>query len=138
MDLVPRCLLRCDEFGYWRLTGVPIVNPLSIGLVWLGKYDVSIGKDCCWIRWLREGLVLRVSLFITCYNDTLFPETGKAVVRVLERLGHTVEFPAGQTCCGQMHWNTGYQAEAMPLLPRFVEQFREAEAVVALRPAAWR
>jgi L-lactate dehydrogenase complex protein LldE len=73
---------------------------------------------------------LRVSLFITCYNDTLFPETGKAVVRVLERLGHTVEFPPGQTCCGQMHYNTGYQAEAMPLLSRFVEQFRGAEAVV--------
>jgi len=73
---------------------------------------------------------LRVSLFITCYNDTLFLETGKAVVRVLERLGHTVEFPAGQTCCGQMHYNTGYQAEAMPLLSRFVEQFRAAEAVV--------
>ena len=62
-------------------------------------------------------------MFITCYNDTLFPETGKAVVRVLERLGHTVEFPAGQTCCGQMHWNTGYQAEALPLLQRFVDQF---------------
>src|SRR5271154_4380764 len=82
-----------------------------------------------WIAILLEA-GLRVSLFITCYNDTLFPETGKAVVRVLERLGHTVEFPAGQTCCGQMHWNTGYQAEAMPLLSRFVEQFRGAEAVV--------
>ena len=69
-------------------------------------------------------------MFITCYNDTLFPDTGKAVVRVLERLGHTVEFPAGQTCCGQMHYNTGYQAEAMPLLERFVAQFKEAEAVV--------
>src|ERR1019366_5050885 len=77
----------------------------------------------------EEGL--RVSLFITCYNDTLFPETGKAVVRVLERLGHTVDFPAGQTCCGQMHWNTGYQEEAFPLLKRFVEQFRHAEAVVS-------
>ena len=74
--------------------------------------------------------VLRVALFITCYNDTLFPDTGKAVVRVLERLGHTVEFPAGQTCCGQMHWNTGYQSEALPLVKRFVEQFRGAEAVV--------
>jgi L-lactate dehydrogenase complex protein LldE len=73
---------------------------------------------------------LRVALFITCYNDTLFPDTGKAVVRVLERLGHTVEFPAGQTCCGQMHWNTGYQSEALPLVKRFVEQFRGAEAVV--------
>ncbi len=76
----------------------------------------------------REGL--RVSLFITCYNDTLFPATGQAVVRVLERLGHTVVFPPGQTCCGQMHYNTGYQAEAFPLLGRFVEQFRGAEAIV--------
>jgi L-lactate dehydrogenase complex protein LldE len=76
------------------------------------------------------GFHLQVALFITCYNDTLFPETGKAVVRVLERLGHTVVFPAGQTCCGQMHWNTGYQAEALPLLSRFVAQFKDAEAVV--------
>jgi L-lactate dehydrogenase complex protein LldE len=60
----------------------------------------------------------------------LFPETGKAVVNILERLGHTVEFPAGQTCCGQMHWNTGYQSEALPLVRRFVDQFRGAEAVV--------
>ncbi len=52
------------------------------------------------------------------------------MVRVLERLGHTVQFPAGQTCCGQMHYNTGYQAEAMPLLERFVSQFKGAEAVV--------
>ena len=74
--------------------------------------------------------LLRISLFITCYNDTLFPGTGKAVVRVLERLGHTVDFPAGQTCCGQMHYNTGYQTEAMPLLERFVAQFKDAEAVV--------
>lgn len=73
---------------------------------------------------------MKVSLFITCYNDTLFPEAGKSVVRVLERLGHTVDFPAGQTCCGQMHYNTGYQAEAMPLLQRFVDQFAHAEAVV--------
>ena len=49
---------------------------------------------------------------------------------MLERLGHTVEFPAGQTCCGQMHWNTGYQKEALPLVQRFVDQFRDAEAVV--------
>ena len=80
---------------------------------------------------IRRRFLLRVSLFITCYNDTLFPQAGKAVVRVLERLGHTVEFPAGQTCCGQMHYNTGYQAEAMPLLQRFVAQFRGSKAVVA-------
>lgn len=79
---------------------------------------------------LKGPIHVNVSLFITCYNDTLFPETGKAVVRVLERLGHTVVFPAGQTCCGQMHWNTGYQSEALPLLERFVAQFKDSEAVV--------
>ncbi len=72
---------------------------------------------------------MRISLFITCYNDTLFPQTGIAVVRVLERLGHTVEFPPAQTCCGQMHYNTGYQAEALPLVRRFVQVFRDSEAV---------
>jgi L-lactate dehydrogenase complex protein LldE len=68
-------------------------------------------------------------LFITCYNDTLFPETGKSVVRLLERLGHEIEFPFDQTCCGQMHYNTGYQMDALPLMRRFVQVFKHAEAV---------
>ncbi len=72
---------------------------------------------------------MRIWLFITCYNDTLFPETGKALVSVLERLGHTVEFPLEQTCCGQMHFNTGYRREAYPLAKRFVSIFENAEAV---------
>jgi L-lactate dehydrogenase complex protein LldE len=72
---------------------------------------------------------VRISLFIACYNDTLFPETGKAVVRVLERLGHTVDFPMAQTCCGQMHYNTGYQREAFPMMTQFLEVFRDAEVV---------
>jgi L-lactate dehydrogenase complex protein LldE len=72
---------------------------------------------------------LRISLFVACYNDTLFPQTGVAVTEVLERLGHTVEFPLAQTCCGQMHYNTGYQAEAIPLVRRFVKMFADAEAV---------
>ena len=72
---------------------------------------------------------MRIALFITCYNDTLFPETGVAVVRVLERLGHTIEFPQAQTCCGQMHYNTGYQAETLPLVRRFVEIFRDSEVI---------
>ena len=58
---------------------------------------------------------MRVALFITCFNDTLFPATGRATVEVLERLGHEVVFPEVQTCCGQMHFNTGYQREAIPL-----------------------
>lgn len=69
-------------------------------------------------------------MFITCYNDTMFPEAGVAVVRVLERLGHTVDFPRGQTCCGQMHANTGYREQALPLVARFVRQFASAEVVV--------
>jgi len=74
---------------------------------------------------------MRVALFITCFNDTLFPETGKAVVRLLERLGHEVAFPLEQTCCGQMHFNTGYQREALPLARRFVRVFEPYEAVVS-------
>ena len=72
---------------------------------------------------------MRISLFITCYNDTLFPATGQATVRLLERLGHTVDFQPEQTCCGQMHYNTGYQRESLPLLRRFVEIYRNAELV---------
>ncbi len=72
---------------------------------------------------------MRISLFITCYNDTLFPATGKAVVRVLERLGHTVEFSAAQTCCGQMHYNTGYQKDAFPMMRHFVDVFANAEVI---------
>jgi len=74
---------------------------------------------------------MQISLFITCFNDTLFPDTGRAMVKLLERLGHEVDFPFEQTCCGQMHYNTGYQEEAIPLVKRFVDVFGEAEAVVA-------
>ena len=74
---------------------------------------------------------MRVALFITCFNDTLFPETGRATVEVLERLGIEVDFPLSQTCCGQMHFNTGYQREAIPLVRRFVQTFKDYEAIVA-------
>ena len=74
---------------------------------------------------------MRAALFITCFNDTLFPETGRATVEVLERLGVEVDFPLAQTCCGPMHFNTGYQREAIPLVRRFVEVFGGYDAVVA-------
>jgi L-lactate dehydrogenase complex protein LldE len=73
---------------------------------------------------------VRVALFITCFNDTLFPSVGQATVAVLERLGVAVDFPEEQTCCGQMHFNTGYQLEAVPLARRFVRTFAGAEAIV--------
>ena len=73
---------------------------------------------------------MKCSLFITCFNDTLFPETGKSIVKVLERLGHEVEFRPDQTCCGQMHNNSGYQPEATALLRRFVRVFEDAETIL--------
>jgi L-lactate dehydrogenase complex protein LldE len=74
---------------------------------------------------------VRVALFITCFNDTLFPDTGKATVALLERLGCEVEFPLEQTCCGQMHGNAGYEDDARPLAERFGRVFAGAEAVVS-------
>ena len=74
---------------------------------------------------------MRVSLFVTCLTDTVAPETGIAVVRVLERLGHEVVFRRDQTCCGQMHLNTGYRDDARTLARRFVEIFRDDDVVVA-------
>jgi len=72
-----------------------------------------------------------VSLFITCLNDALFPQTGVATLRLLERLGQQVVFDDRQTCCGQMHFNTGYHKDALPIIRRFVEVFRDAEVVVS-------
>jgi L-lactate dehydrogenase complex protein LldE len=73
---------------------------------------------------------VRVALFVTCLVDGLFPDVGKATVRLLERLGHQVEVPLEQTCCGQMHINTGYAREALPLVRRQVAAFQGYEAVV--------
>ena len=75
---------------------------------------------------------MRVALFITCVADTLFPETGVAVVRVLERLGHEVVFPAEQTCCGQMHVNSGYRDDALRLARRFVDVMSRDDGVDAV------
>ena len=57
-----------------------------------------------------------MALFVTCLADTLFPDVGRATVGLLERLGHVVEFPEAQTCCGQMQINTGYVRDALPLV----------------------
>jgi L-lactate dehydrogenase complex protein LldE len=73
---------------------------------------------------------VRVGLFVTCLGDTLFPSTGQAVVRVLERLGHEVEFPEEQTCCGQMHLNSGFAEEGLALARRLAEVLDGYEAVV--------
>ncbi|WP_019634621.1 (Fe-S)-binding protein [Actinomadura atramentaria] len=79
---------------------------------------------------------MRVALFVACYNDALFPATGRAVVRLLERLGHQVVFPAAQTCCGQMHWSTGYRAEAAALASGFAEVFSGGGFDAVVTPSA--
>jgi L-lactate dehydrogenase complex protein LldE len=73
---------------------------------------------------------MRVALFITCFNDLLFPDVGKATVRLLRHLGHEVAFPEAQTCCGQMHFNTGYRDACVPLVRTFAEAFAGFDAVV--------
>jgi L-lactate dehydrogenase complex protein LldE len=74
---------------------------------------------------------VKIALFVTCLADAMFPDVGRATVTLLERLGHTVDFPAEQTCCGQMHVNTGYQEQALPLVERFADVFAGYDAVVA-------
>jgi L-lactate dehydrogenase complex protein LldE len=74
---------------------------------------------------------VRVALFVTCLTETMYPEAAIATVRLLERLGHEVDFPERQTCCGQLHFNTGYHGEALSLARRFTTVFRDAELVVA-------
>ena len=73
---------------------------------------------------------MRVALMVTCLNDALFPDVGKATVRLLRRLGVDVAFPDGQTCCGQPMVNTGYVDEAVPAVRAFVDAFHGFDHVV--------
>jgi L-lactate dehydrogenase complex protein LldE len=73
---------------------------------------------------------MRIALFITCLTDTLYPETGKAITALLERLGHEVAFPPGQACCGQMHFNSGYRRETVPMVRGFARAFSGFDAIV--------
>jgi Fe-S oxidoreductase len=73
---------------------------------------------------------MRVALLVTCVNDALFPDAGRAVVTVLERLGVDVEFPGAQTCCAQPMVNTGYLDEAVPVVRTFVDAFAGYDAIV--------
>src|ERR1700736_7039172 len=73
----------------------------------------------------------RVSLFVTCMVDQLFPKVGIAMADVLERLGYQVDFPEKQTCCGQPAFNSGYHEPAREVARHFLHTFRDAEYVVA-------
>src|SRR5215470_5113061 len=73
----------------------------------------------------------RVSLFVTCIVDMIYPETGMSTVEVLERLGIAVDFPEAQTCCGQMGFNAGYRNDAKAVAKHFITAFKDAEVIVA-------
>jgi L-lactate dehydrogenase complex protein LldE len=73
---------------------------------------------------------MKIALFITCFNDLLFPDVGRAVVELLQRLGHEVAFPEAQTCCGQIHFNTGYRDECVSLVRGFDRAFAGFDAIV--------
>ena len=74
---------------------------------------------------------MRIALFVTCIGDAVTPEVGQATVAVLEQLGHEVVFPAEQTCCGQMHLNSGYRQEALSLARRFARVFGDFDTIVS-------
>lgn len=67
---------------------------------------------------------------VTCINDAMFPDTGRAVVTLLRRLGVDADFPVGQACCGQPMVNTGYLDEAVPVVRNFATAFAGYDAVV--------
>ena len=71
-----------------------------------------------------------VSLFVTCMVDNLFPNTGIATVNILDHLGIDVDFPAGQTCCGQPAFNAGFWDDARPVATHFLHVFADAELIV--------
>ena len=78
---------------------------------------------------------MRIALFATCIVDAMYPRTARATVAILERLGHEVVFPAGQACCGQMHVNSGYLPEAVPVVRNHVQAFEAEEYDVAVAPS---
>ncbi len=71
-----------------------------------------------------------VSLFVTCMVDMIYPKTGMSVIKILEHLGIPVDFPTGQTCCGQPGFNAGYRQEARQVARQFLRAFQEAEVIV--------
>src|SRR5258708_37249235 len=73
----------------------------------------------------------KVSLFVTCIVDMIYPGTGMSTLEVLERLGCKVDFPMAQTCCGQMGFNAGYRDEARSVAKQFLKAFADSQVIVA-------
>ncbi len=75
---------------------------------------------------------MKVAIFPSCIVDTIFPEAGVAAIRLLERLGVDVDFPLEQTCCGQMHLNTGYESRARKLAQKHLSSFNQYDWVIGI------
>ena len=78
---------------------------------------------------------MRVGLFVTCLADLVAPEVGVATARVLQRAGHEVVFPEGQTCCGQPAFNAGFRDEAARVLRRTLRALAAADVDAYVAPA---
>tara|TARA_R110002049_G_scaffold153274_1_gene317516 strand:+ start:37 stop:774 length:738 start_codon:yes stop_codon:yes gene_type:complete len=73
---------------------------------------------------------MKVGLFIPCYTNQLYPQVGKATLELLEKLKVDVEYPSGQTCCGQPMANSGYEYESVGACNNFVENFKDFDYIV--------
>lgn len=78
---------------------------------------------------------MKVALFATCVGDVMFPSAVQATAAVLTRLGCDVVFPEKQTCCGQMHVNTGYQEEALPQIDTYADAFSDPSIDYVVAPS---
>lgn len=72
-----------------------------------------------------------ITLFIQCIIDGMYPEVGEAMVRLFQKLGVTMDYPADQTCCGQPAFNAGYRHEARAAAKHFITVFEKAECIVS-------
>jgi L-lactate dehydrogenase complex protein LldE len=80
---------------------------------------------------MERGVFMRVSLFVTCLTDVMYPQVGESVVRLLSRFGCEVDFPQMQTCCGQPAFNSGYQDEAREVARGMIRAFEHSDYVVS-------
>ena len=74
---------------------------------------------------------MRITLFVPCFIDSLYPNVAMSMVRIFEQLGHTVDFPENQTCCGQPPFNSGYWEEARSVASKQLEAFKNADCIVS-------
>lgn len=73
---------------------------------------------------------MRISLFVPCFVDQIYPNVAISMVKIFERLGHEVDYPESQTCCGQPPFNSGYWDEARGAACQTIDAFRDSDVVV--------